>query len=122
MLADFFTKPLQGNLFLKFRSVILGHAHIRTIARRPLTGTEERVEREVVNDGSSGHSQCDLEESTYVAGMKATLPSTNRWLDCSESAFAQWAQGSFFWFNPIVLIQYELLFLMRIIAWIRLVN
>jgi hypothetical protein len=47
------------------------------------------VEREVVNDGSSGHSQCDLEESTYVAGMKATLPSTNRWLDCSESAFAQ---------------------------------
>ena len=25
MVADFFTKPLQGSLFLKFRSVIMGH-------------------------------------------------------------------------------------------------
>ena len=25
MLADFFSKPLQGNLFKKFRSVVLGH-------------------------------------------------------------------------------------------------
>jgi len=28
MLADFFTKPLQGNLFRKFRAVLLGHEHI----------------------------------------------------------------------------------------------
>ena len=27
MLADFFTKPLQGSLFRKFRSVLLGEAH-----------------------------------------------------------------------------------------------
>ena len=31
MLADFFTKPLQGSLFRKFRSVLLGHAHVNTL-------------------------------------------------------------------------------------------
>jgi Reverse transcriptase (RNA-dependent DNA polymerase) len=31
MLADFFTKPLQGSLFRKFRSVLLGHAHTSTL-------------------------------------------------------------------------------------------
>jgi hypothetical protein len=31
MLADFFTKPLQGSLFRKFRSVLLGAAHIHTL-------------------------------------------------------------------------------------------
>jgi hypothetical protein len=91
MLADFFTKPLQGNLFLKFCSVILGHAHIRTIDRPPLARTEERVGQEVVNDGFNGHSWGDLEENTddtcmagmkatCVAGMKATLPSTDDWI------------------------------------------
>ena len=49
MLADFLTKPLQGALFRKFRAVLLGHSHIRTltstssILRRP----EERVEKSV---------------------------------------------------------------------------
>ena len=28
MLADFFTKPLQGHLFRKFKAVLLGHAHV----------------------------------------------------------------------------------------------
>jgi hypothetical protein len=37
------------------------------------------VGREVVSDGFYGHSQGDLEGSTYVAGMKATLPSTDGW-------------------------------------------
>ena len=32
MIGDFFTKPLQGNLFHKFRDVILGHAHVDTLA------------------------------------------------------------------------------------------
>jgi hypothetical protein len=31
MLADYFTKPLQGSLFRKFRAVILGHAHIHSL-------------------------------------------------------------------------------------------
>ena len=44
MLADFFTKPLQGSLFRKFRSVLLGHAHVNTLrAHDPQKANEERV-------------------------------------------------------------------------------
>ena len=31
MLADYFTKPLQGNLFKKFRAVIMGWEDISTL-------------------------------------------------------------------------------------------
>ena len=31
MLADFFTKPLQGQLFKKFRDVIMGYAPISSL-------------------------------------------------------------------------------------------
>jgi hypothetical protein len=31
MLADFFTKPLQGSLFRLFRSVLLGHEHVASL-------------------------------------------------------------------------------------------
>ena len=43
MLTDFFTKPLQGSLFRKFRSVLLGHAHINTL--RDHTSPETNEER-----------------------------------------------------------------------------
>jgi hypothetical protein len=47
MLADFFTKPLQGSLFRKFRAVLLGHEHIDTLRLPPpLIDTEERVGNE----------------------------------------------------------------------------
>ena len=41
MLADFFTKPLQGALFEKFKSVIMVHKHI-SILHDP--SNKERVE------------------------------------------------------------------------------
>ena len=47
MLGDFFTKPLQGNLFRKFRSVFLGHAHISTLKDERPERTEERVEEQM---------------------------------------------------------------------------
>ena len=31
MLGDYFTKPLQGSLFNKFRRVIMGYEHISTL-------------------------------------------------------------------------------------------
>ena len=44
MLADFFTKPLQGSLFRKFRGVLLGHDHTNSLAYHALRTTpEERV-------------------------------------------------------------------------------
>jgi hypothetical protein len=57
MLADFFTKPLQGTLFRKFRDVILGYAHVNTlrchvIIEDPLPAPfEERVGIGRVDDG-----------------------------------------------------------------------
>jgi hypothetical protein len=43
MLADFFTKPLQGNLFRKLRAVVMGHTHIDSLKADKLAATQERV-------------------------------------------------------------------------------
>ena len=43
MLGDFFTKPLQGNLFRKFRDVVLGYAHVDSLALDQMPPVEERV-------------------------------------------------------------------------------
>jgi hypothetical protein len=43
MLADFFTKPLQGTLFRKFRNVILGYEHVDTLTELVDTAAQERV-------------------------------------------------------------------------------
>jgi hypothetical protein len=43
MLADFFTKPLQGKLFEKFRRVLMGYAHIDTLICPISFPVEERV-------------------------------------------------------------------------------
>jgi hypothetical protein len=45
MLADFFTKPLQGALFDKFKAVLMGRSHLRTLRASPLAPAEERVDR-----------------------------------------------------------------------------
>ena len=44
MLADFFTKPLQGSLFVKFRDVILGHKPVSSLYPRLNAESKERVE------------------------------------------------------------------------------
>ena len=43
MLADFFTKPLQGNLFRRFHDLILGYKHVNTLALPVPVSAEERV-------------------------------------------------------------------------------
>jgi hypothetical protein len=43
MLADFFTQPLQGNLFRRLRVVRLDVSHIDTLRRDPAIPVEERV-------------------------------------------------------------------------------
>ena len=39
----FFTKPLQGALFRKFRDVILGYEHVESLNLAPRPEIEERV-------------------------------------------------------------------------------
>ena len=42
MLADFFTKPLQGALFNRFRSILLGHHKVADLDVPP-SPSKERV-------------------------------------------------------------------------------
>ena len=51
MLADFFTKPLQGALFRKFRDIILGHKHVDTLAELTDTAARERVGKRPTDGG-----------------------------------------------------------------------
>jgi len=43
MLADYFTKPLQGKLFHRFRDVIMGWKHISTLKDEVPSSPKERV-------------------------------------------------------------------------------
>ena len=43
MIADFFTKPLQGHLFQMFRDVILGYKHVDSLRLAALVPPAERV-------------------------------------------------------------------------------
>ncbi len=58
MLADFFTKPLQGSLFRKFRDVIMGQKHIDSLKEATTTPSQERVGqsdmRKIVGNGDDG--------------------------------------------------------------------
>jgi hypothetical protein len=51
MLADFFTKPLQGSLFRKFCRVVMGHDHIDSLkpTEEP-TPSQERVEQSILEE------------------------------------------------------------------------
>jgi hypothetical protein len=60
MLADFFTKALQGSLFIKFKKVIMGEEHVSTLRMPSLAPAKERVEG------------CDK-----VQGVEELLPGAN---------------------------------------------
>ena len=55
MIADFFTKPLQGNLFKRFRDVIMGQKHIDSLEeyRNENATPQERVGKDKKSEKSS---------------------------------------------------------------------
>jgi hypothetical protein len=77
MLADFFTKPLQGSLFRKFRDVVLGYHHIDSLnCLSPSLGPEERVEekkntakKELVAAGKNGPGEQNTNVSEDVTAV-----------------------------------------------------
>ena len=81
MLADFFMKPLQGSLFRKFRSVLLGHAHINTLRNHTSPETnEERVgsENTTVPPGSGlTHAASGASNGASNAGTRGKYRVTN---------------------------------------------
>ena len=44
MVADFFTKPLQGNLFRTMKKIILGHEPLSYLDEYMMSPSKERVE------------------------------------------------------------------------------
>ena len=73
MLADFLSKPLQGNLFRKFRDVLLGLAHLSTLRVPARLPGEERV---------AGHVD---EPSITARESRLGVKKTNATPRCSHS-------------------------------------
>ena len=76
MIADFFTKPLQGNLFRKFRDIILGYKHIDTLHEEHDENVDlspqERVRKEnsyktVNGDDENPSLKCDSRKAVTWA-------------------------------------------------------
>jgi hypothetical protein len=76
MLADFFTKPLQGNLFRKFREVIMGHKHINSLKETKPATSQERVGevKEIVRNVTDGRK----------TDVSAPVPVTNTYADAAR--------------------------------------
>ena len=45
MIADYFTKPLQGKMFKMFRNLIMGYVHINDILQEIELSDKELVEK-----------------------------------------------------------------------------
>ena len=78
MLADFFTKPLQGALFLKFKRVLMGHAHVDTLAL-PLTSSptaEERVGEKRENEGTKISEEDTTVAKKTIGSLEGDITST----------------------------------------------
>jgi hypothetical protein len=70
MLADFFTKPLQGSLFRMYRSVLLGEVpHSALSVTSPTAGNEERVEQG--NPAGPGDSTPNRSTSVATAATES---------------------------------------------------
>jgi hypothetical protein len=82
MLADFFTKPLQGNLFRRFRDIVLGHHHTDTLGAVIPGPIEERV----------GNMQLDP-LATVVSDDSTTTPSANGTRNDISQTYITWADA-----------------------------
>ncbi|KAG7372416.1 reverse transcriptase RNA-dependent DNA polymerase [Nitzschia inconspicua] len=85
MLADFFTKPLQGALFRKFRDVILGHKPLSSLSvpvkslREERVGRDENAETQTLMENTENaekHSEADAWKHSETVGRtgKDSIP------------------------------------------------
>jgi hypothetical protein len=74
MLADFFTKPLQGSLFRKFRDVVLGYHHIDSLSCPALSPRpKERVEENRANGHGTDDSGIATDDFKLVTGKRKRI-------------------------------------------------
>ena len=62
MLADYFTKPLQGSLFKRFKDVIMGHKDISSLRSPHIDEMKERVEKQDFSDVISKSEEIPIEQ------------------------------------------------------------
>ena len=92
MIADFFTKPLQGSLFRRFRDFILGYIHIEWLNEETEESlTNERVEKNViaktvttVHDSPSLYQRKE-KTVTYADAVKGL----NKWISITNNNLIQ---------------------------------
>ena len=85
MLADFFTKPLQGSLFRKFRDVVLGYEHIDTlIIDENIVPSQERVgngvSEKIISNGVLEKNEIGDEKMVFEARNRKEKKKTS-WAD-----------------------------------------
>jgi hypothetical protein len=106
MIADFFTKPLQGKLFRVLRDVIMGHTHISSLDlidetndNDPSSPNEERVGQRLSqvsfadnvekHDSEVNHDSVEVANMRHVADRKNTkeglLEESNHSFDLTQS-------------------------------------
>ena len=76
MLADFFTKPLQGHLFFKFRDALLGYTSVVSLAAALPAPIEERV-------GSSIRTGT-VHRTVAATNTASTSGSSTTWADIAK--------------------------------------
>lgn len=79
MMADYFTKPLQGRMFKMFRSVIMGHVHINELLSDPEFLLKECVEKIKIVIKNSGKPNINSTgKATYADVLVGKVkPATN---------------------------------------------
>jgi hypothetical protein len=96
MVADFFTKPLQGKLFHYLKSIIMGQEPISTLTSKFWTSTQERVGENKMTEKSVSASPItgrpkDKNSDTLIndvapnVSFKSDVQSTNRVLSYAEA-------------------------------------
>ena len=72
MLADYFTKPLQGSLFRKMRSVIMGWEHVNVLKEDYESRLDkERVAKSILKSQEvSNHDVTTQDKRTYAQAVK----------------------------------------------------
>ena len=76
MLADFFTKPLQGTVFILLRDAILGIIDINSIDLRDILSVEERVD--ILRQIGQGTDQKEDKENDGFILVKGKRKHTNK--------------------------------------------
>ena len=65
MLADYFTKPLQGRMFKAYRDVLMGWKHISSLKELTVSNMKERVENSI-------QTQSDVKETLLACELQDT--------------------------------------------------